>query len=205
MVTLNPSVVKQVFGSIDWGFTNPGVLQVWAMDGDGRLYRVYEIYQSQRTIDWWITRAKEVQAHFKVEAFVADPSEPAYIQQFHEAGIPIIPAINDVGPGIQTIQQRLRVQPDGRARIYFLRDATDGRDPLLAERKKPCSTEEEFLGYAWNEKGTRKKGEEPVKENDHGLDAARYLCATLDIPQAQAGGGAAAGESRDAGWLAWGR
>jgi phage terminase large subunit len=44
-------------------------------------------------------------------------------------------------------------------------------------------TEEEFDSYVWP-KGVDGKPvkEEPVKEHDHGLDALRYLVASLAVP-----------------------
>jgi len=54
--------------------------------------------------------------------------------------------------------------------------------PILGEKKLPQSTEEEFDAYIWDESNNRKKGEEPVKENDHGMDALRYMVAHLEMP-----------------------
>ena len=76
---------------------------------------------------------------------------------------------------------RLRRQPDGRAQLYLLRDALVQKDPLLDEAKKPTCTEEEFDGYIWDTSNNRKQGEEPLKQNDHGLDALRYLVAHFDL------------------------
>jgi phage terminase large subunit len=39
------------YWSIDFGFTNPFVLQCWAEDPDGRLYLYREIYRTRRTVD----------------------------------------------------------------------------------------------------------------------------------------------------------
>ena len=62
-----------------------------------------------------------------------------------------------------------------------MRDSLVERDPKLVAKKKPTCTEEEVDGYIWNTSGGRRKGEEPVKENDHGLDDTRYLVAHIDI------------------------
>jgi len=40
--------------------------------------------------------------------------------------------------------------------------------------------------YVWNEHSGRSKGEEPVRENNHGADAMRYLVWGLDCEQAPA-------------------
>jgi hypothetical protein len=49
---------------------------------------------------------------------------------------------------------------------------------LLADAKKPTCTAEEFGGYVWEPaKEGRAAKEEPVKLDDHGLDALRYAVA----------------------------
>lgn len=180
MVALNRDKIRRVVCGVDWGFTHPGALEVFGVDGDGRMFRIYEVYHSQRTIDWWIERAKEIHAHFKVEAFVADPSEPAYIQQFQQAGLPCMAGYNGVAPGIQAVAQRLVPAGDGRPRLFFLRDAGWGPDPTLTDKKAPLSAEDEMLSYVWDLAHGKKKGEEPVKESDHGLDACRYAVCYVD-------------------------
>jgi hypothetical protein len=55
------------------------------------------------------------------------------------------------------------------------------RDPALDEAKKPCSTEEEITGYVWAVKPGGTSPEAPLKENDHGMDAGRYMVAERDL------------------------
>ena len=76
---------------------------------------------------------------------------------------------------------RLKVQPDGKPRIMFMRDAVVKRDPALVDRVKPTCTVEEFPSYIWDISNNRKRGEEPVKEYDHGMDATRYKVAATDL------------------------
>ncbi len=181
MVALNREVVKRVIASVDWGFTNPGVIQVWAVDGDGRMYLIHEVYRSRELIDWWVERAQELRDAYGIEAFVCDPSEPAYIRAFNNAHLNASPAKNAVKPGIQAVQRRLRVAEDGRPRIFFSRTALDEEDDLLG--KKPKSVIEEIPGYVWAKSPEgRTLKEEPEKVNDHGLDALRYAVMYVDNP-----------------------
>ena len=53
-------------------------------------------------------------------------------------------------------------------------------DNALVEAHRPTCTEEEFESYVWDTSDGRKKGEEPVKEHDHGCDTTRYLVAHVD-------------------------
>lgn len=188
---------------VDFGFTHPFVWSAYAQDPDGRLYRYREIYRTQRLVE---DHAKEILTVVKREN---DPKPSAIICD-HDAedratlerhlGMETTAAHKSVSDGIQAVASRLKVAGDGKARMFFLRDSLVERDPNLADRKLPCCTEEEPEGYVWNLGGGRRKGEEPVKENDHGLDAARYMVAHLDglkpyyLPQAFAG------PAREVGW-----
>ena len=58
VVKLNRDKVKRVVAAVDWGFTNPGVIQVYAVDGNDRLYLVHEVFQSKRLINWWVEAGK---------------------------------------------------------------------------------------------------------------------------------------------------
>jgi phage terminase large subunit len=54
-------------------------------------------------------------------------------------------------------------------------------DYTLKEAYKPTCTKEEFPGYVWLQPADgRPPKEEPLKVNDHGMDAARYLSTYLD-------------------------
>jgi len=47
--------------------------------------------------------------------------------------------------------------------------------------RRPTSTAQEFPGYVWPEtKAGRAADEMPVKADDHGLDALRYMVMYLD-------------------------
>lgn len=171
---------------IDFGFTNPFVCQWWALDGDGRAYRYREIYQTGRTV---ADHAKQIRQYSEGEVYAAtiadhDAEDRATL---HAAGIQTVAAHKAVTPGIQAVQERLRVAGDGRPRIFFLRDSLIARDAALMEAKKPCCAEEEFDGYIWPKAQDGKPNkEQPVKEDDHGMDAMRYLIAALDLRNQQA-------------------
>jgi len=105
-----------------------------------------------------------------------DAEDRATLEKY---GIRSEPANKAVMNGIQAVQQRIRVQEDGRARIFIVRGARVQVDMDLKEAGKPTSTQEEIGGYVWND-ATKK--EEPVKADDHGVDSLRYLCMYFDDP-----------------------
>lgn len=166
------------YRTIDFGFTNPFVCQWWAEDPDGRLYRYRELYQTGLlTAD----AADEINRFSEGERYQwtcadHDASERATL---HAKGIHTRAARKDVTDGIQEVQRRLQKQPDGKPRLYLMRNTLVRRDPTLVERKMPTCTEEEIDGYVWAKGNAGQATKEmPVKENDHGLDAMRYIIYT---------------------------
>jgi PBSX family phage terminase large subunit len=92
-----------------------------------------------------------------------------------------------VSDGIQAVQSRLKVAGDGKPRLLVMRGALLERDPELEAAKKPCSTEDEISGYVWDrgtaaqQAGDKTAKDAPLKLNDHGMDAMRYMVAERDL------------------------
>jgi phage terminase large subunit len=182
------------YWAVDFGYTNPFVLQCWAIDGDGRAYLYRELYRSKRLVE---DHARDILAIVRRPDGRWKEPQPQAIICDHDAEdratlerhleMPTIAAVKTVSDGIQAVQARLRVQPDGRPRIYLNPAALVARDPELDASKLPACTVDELPGYVWDKarEGTvaaeRSAKEEPVKRNDHGCDALRYLCAHLDL------------------------
>jgi len=150
---------------VDWGFANPGVICVIGVDSDGRAQVVSEQYQRQRRVEEWVNVAKQARQAWGIRSFYCDPSEPDYIRQFRDAGLPAEQADNSVNAGIQAVKNRLVLQADGAPRLTVTADAV--------------WTIAEFESYQWaeNRYGMR---DQPVKANDHALDALRYGVMGLD-------------------------
>jgi phage terminase large subunit len=166
---------KSFTAGVDWGFTNPGVIHVYAVDGDGRMVLVHEVYQSRQLIGWWVDQAKALQAMYPITAFHCDPAEPAYIEQFQQAGLPAVAAVNDIRPGIDAVKQRLKVAGDGRPRLQLLRSARRETDSVLEFAKRPLGVLDEITAYVWPKGADGKPVKEvPVDDNNHGLDSLRY-------------------------------
>jgi len=180
--------VKQVLASVDWGYTNPGVISVWAVDGDGRMVLICEVYMTRQTDDWWVARGKELKARYSIRAFVCDPSEPAYIAKFRANGLNALPATNDIAPGINKVQARLKPAGDGRPRLYMYEYALQERDESLVDAHLPFCSEGEVLEYVWPKAQDGKPLKEvPVDMNNHAMDTWRYMAMYLDGPK-QGGG-----------------
>ena len=168
------------FRGIDFGYTNPFVCQWWAADPDGRLYLYRELYGSGRLVSDWATDIRRCDAGERIEWTVADWDAEGRAT-LEEAGIKTRPAMKGVLAGIEAVQKRLRLQPDGKPRLFIVKGCTVNRDPRLIEEKKPASTAEEVGSYVWAPAlQNRAPKEEPLKINDHGMDTLRYMCAEVD-------------------------
>lgn len=173
---------------VDWGFTNPGVMQVWGGDHDNRMLLVEEIYRTGELVSadggdgYWLEQAKRLQTHYEPEAFVCDPSQPAYIQTLINAGLYAIPADNDIQSGITSVTNRLRPAKDGKPRMFFYQFAMSEADPAREEAKEPTGCLDEIVGYAWPKKPKPDMPvkEVPVKKNDHAMDTMRYVSKYYD-------------------------
>lgn len=148
------SKFKEVVAGVDWGYTNPAVIVVLGIDGDGNYYVVEEFYERNRLIGDLVQEAKRLREKWNVQIFFCDPSEPAFIAEFRRAGLPATQANNDVMAGIAQVKALLN---DGKLLVHH------SCQNLI----------DEFQKYRWEER----KGltlDNPKKESDHAMDALRY-------------------------------
>lgn len=178
------------FWAIDFGHTAPFVLQCWAMDDDGRIHMYREIYRTGwlvedhiksvlRVINAWSEQENRADWSRAIEprpsAIVCDHDAEGRATIERYARITTTPAVKDISSGIQEVESRLRIAKDGQPRLFIYRNARIHRaDDTLAAQGLPTCTAEEIGGYVWE-----KDRERPVKANDHGCDAMRYLCRYL--------------------------
>lgn len=183
---------------IDFGFVNPMVVQHWAEKPDGELIMYREFYRTGIMVDDFarmvlqsvagIDRDYVPDARALARGEPVPPSawhwrepKPRQVIADHDAegramwskitGLVTTRARKEVLDGIGEVQVRLR---DGR--MQFFRDAlAHPLDQSLADVKKPVRTVEEFPGYVWDTGAHGKIKEEPLKEDDHGMDCTRYL------------------------------
>ena len=177
------------FWTVDFGFTNPFVWQNWVLHPDDIMILYQEIYITQKLV--------EDICPMIVDAAKRQPSPRAIICDHDAEGRATLvkhlnmstkPALKAVELGIQGVAARLKLRANGEPGLKIMHDArVHPPDPELDEAKKPLCTAEEMDGYIWDIKAGQKKGDVPVKENDHGCDAKRYGVAFHD----RLGGGGA--------------
>ncbi len=175
--------------TIDFGFTNPTVVQFWAIDEDGRGYLYREIYRTQTLVEDVV---RQICDEVMDNRGIWKEPKPSRIICDHDAedratferhmGIKTRAAHKTVSDGLQATKTRFRVQGDGKPRLYLLRDALVARDNDLVEAGKPTCTVEEIPSYVWEPPSLGKAPKEsPMKNDDHGCDAMRYFVADQDL------------------------
>lgn len=173
---------------VDFGYSNPFVAQWWAEDPDGRLWLYRELYRTKRLVE---DHAKDIlkamqnrngewtEPRFRSIICDHDAEDRATLER--HLGMGTRPAHKTVSDGIQAVQARLKVQSDGKPRLYVLRGALIAPDQELLDAKKPTCLEQEIGGYVWPQDVKPDKREAPVKEDDHAMDCLRYMVAEKDL------------------------
>jgi PBSX family phage terminase large subunit len=165
--------------SVDYGTQNPCVAIMWAKSPDGVWHATDEYYYSGREEGRQKTNPEYVRDLVKfcssmppgeVEVIV-DPSATSFIaelRRYEDKGrfFRVRKAKNDIISGIEDTASAMQV-----GKVKFA--------------KTMRRTDEEFKSYVWDPKGD---SDRPVKENDHAMDAIRYLIYTKRVMQDEAEG-----------------
>jgi PBSX family phage terminase large subunit len=153
LVDERPDTYDEVIYGVDWGFSNPAVTLVIYREGD-RWTLVDEWYERRCTDDDHADATLELIEQYGEGVVYCDPSEPSNIETFRRNGINAKGAENPITPGIQhvtSLQDEFRAHRDCQAVIN------------------------EFGQYQYPD---GKRGEKPVDENNHAMDALRYALFT---------------------------
>jgi hypothetical protein len=142
-------------GGIDFGYTQPFAAVWGVLDYDGVLWLTGEHYSRERVLAYHAAQLP------RDVVWTADPSEPGQIAELKAAGFKVRKAVNDRTLGMTAVRTRLET---GRLRVI------EGRCPnLLAEAEL----------YVDQEKGGKDQ-QGLDNDNDHAMDALRYLVMMLD-------------------------
>jgi len=183
-----PLAWPRIWG-VDFGYTNPFVWQMWAVDPDGRLYLEKEIYRTKRLVEDHardilsvVTRKDGTWKFPKPQAIVCDHDAEDRATLERHIGMGTVAAMKSVKVGIEAMQVRMRDAGDGLPRLFVLRDSLVSRDDELKDRGFPVSFKDEAEGYTWKPGADGKPvPDEPLKLHDHSMDTARYVVAYQDL------------------------
>lgn len=156
------------YAGIDFGFADPFVLKVRAVCPDGRHYGVDEFYKTGLTISDMVLVAKRLHAIYNFTMCYCDPSQPGSIEEFNRNGVPAVGAVNDIRLGIDRHYEMLKT----RQLKYF-----KGKNPYTMDELDTYHyPSPEDLAPDQNAKEIK-----PVGQNDHTMDAERYLSISLAL------------------------
>lgn len=153
---------RRVIAGVDWGWNDPGSIVVLG-DTGRQIYVLDELCESHLPVispqseRSWCTEAVALRAKWGIDTFYCDPSAPAYIHAFQQAGLAAIGAFNDITIGVRRIDEQMM----GRG--------------LQIDRNKCPTLIKEMRNLQWAvDKKTNATKEEPEPGNDHCIDALRY-------------------------------
>jgi len=154
-----PDKCDEYIAGIDFGFTNPTAVVHIKRDGDENYTVVAEWDKTGRTED----QIKDYVKSCGFNRVYPDPESPSAIEVMQRSGIAVVEVVKNkdsVKNGINRIRQLLKM---GKLHIH----------------KSCVNLISEFETYTYPEKRPDHNEEEnPVKENDHALDALRYALST---------------------------
>ena len=161
-----PILTNTCYVSCDYGTQNPMVFKMWVKGTDSKWYNIREYYYNGRTERKQKTDAQYVQdmkdfiGDAKPRAIIVDPSAASFITALNDAGLPVLKAKNNVMDGIRFVSRCLQ-----KEKIAYTDLCVD--------------TIKEYGEYVWDDKALEKGIDQPLKINDHCMDADRYFLFTI--------------------------
>lgn len=189
--------VKWFGASMDFGYSNPGCLGVWAVLEDDSSVLVREVYHAGWQEEQWADAIEEIHKELPLSRIVADCAEPRFIDYLneklsftrgHAVGSIMRPADKSKGKlhGLNAVRYAL-----DRDLIQFQRPEVRMRhwpDPNLPEDAPTCSTQE-IPSYTYPDperagtpeaRAKREQTEQPDPTCvDHGCDMIEYWCTAM--------------------------
>jgi len=158
-------VFQDVYYGLDFGFNNPcALLKIGEYDGE--IWLEEKIYESRLTNEDLIVKLEyAIPPSQRHDPIYADESEPARIEEIRRAGFNIHPADKSVSDGIDFVK---------RQKIHSCAENVN----LNKERRS----------YKWRKDKNGIVLDEPVKFNDHLMDAKRYGIYSHQFSKSSEGG-----------------
>lgn len=153
VVDKTPETYDEIVYGLDFGYINPTCL-VEVRIKENEVWARELVYQSHLTNSDLIEIMKD--KIDKGKAIYADSAEPQRIEEIYQAGFNVYPSEKNVQFGINRVKQY---------KLHILEDSVN----LIKE----------IRSYKWREDKEGRILEEPVKFNDHAMDAMRYALASL--------------------------
>lgn len=150
------------YAGVDWGTTAPFVFIVRAVTPSGDHYQVSEVYKTGLGITDMVAVAKQKMQRYPIKQIFCDPSGKAHILEFGRAGLPATEANNDIKVGIDLHAELIKTR---RYKLF----RGDNRHTIDEYETYHYPSEKEI------KEDTNIDDQKPVKQNDHAMDANRYV------------------------------
>lgn len=145
--------LSMVYAGIDFGFTNPTAILKVEHDVDNHYWVSYEWCKREKLMPEIIEQCKQIKAN----TYYPDPAEPDRIEEMTRAGINCHDVSKDVEAGIASVQTVIK-----QNRLHIHKDLLHLINEIETYRYEDAKPDKNLP-------------ERPVKENDHLLDALRYV------------------------------
>lgn len=136
------------------------LMDEWGYDSKKTGIRLTDSQLSARFREWLPKDHTPYPSDFRPRIVMLDPAAASFRVQLHNdlrgTGLAPWPADNSVLEGIKTVANLL-----------------ENDQMIVTDRCENWATE--VTEYQWSEKATEKGDDEPIKEDDHWLDAGRYI------------------------------
>lgn len=179
---------------IDHGFRNPAAVLFFAVSPDGDCYCYREMYVREWLVKEIVKGNKSEKKQgildrvFGTESFKSVKIDPStkqrsgvtgespydeYRRHWPDTMPPIMMAKNDVQLGIDRVKSYLKPHPkSGKPSLYIFETCTNLLEEITTYR---------YPDLKPNQAGTKNEDENPVKVDDHALDALRYMIVDLPV------------------------
>lgn len=153
--------VTEILVGVDFGFTNPAAIMEIKRDYDNHFWITSEWYKTGQTTEQIVQRTQALRPH----SVYPDPEAPEKILEMERAGL----NIREVNKGKDSIIRG----------IDIIRELFKQNRLHISEECRNLVQELETYHYP-EKKAEQNEPEAPVKDNDHALDAIRYVFLTCN-------------------------
>jgi len=160
-----------------WGWIFPKVLNkertAWD-ERSGTLYIYREYYQDKTIVRQnalnidYLNRGEDIEMTFiDPSCYNTDPKDRNNIAgEYESAGVSVVPANHELVAGINRVRERLEIdERTGKPSLYFFDTCVNTLNEINKYKLRDLKVSDE-----------RNQPEEPVKKDDHAMDALRYMC-----------------------------
>lgn len=153
------------YAGLDWGYSpDPFAFVIRAITPEKIHYRTFEYYRNFLTISDICNVVRGLHNIYKFKMVYCDPSQPAHIAELNRNGVPAVGSDNEIRFGLDKHYTLMKEK-----RFFIFKDM----NPVGID---------EYSTYSYREPkelgpndDSKKNSQLPVGQNDHGLDADRYI------------------------------